>query len=467
MSLYTPGACLYIPRVRVFIYPGCGSLYTPGAGLYISRVRVFIFPQILICISLADDGTQVVTYLDGQFVARASIGLSTGVSQLYIGRSAVGAGLNGYINGVRLFTRALQPSEIYRLYMQSEISITALGALTSQMNPFNDGTQVAYFPLNGNMSDLMGNYNGVVTGSLSFSAAGNSNGYMSPLFGTGNYFHSTATVPYTSTSQKSMCSWVKLTSYSQLDPAGLISFGVSNGGQMFQLGPQGSGVNQWYFWGNGQDIGSVRTDTQWHHVGVTYDSTMVVIYLDGLVVGRGTPSLNTGLSSLFIGATTGYGPYYALAGYINSVRLFSRALQASEIQRVYMYGDQIANTLPLQVSLSPLNQLNPFGDGSQVAYFPLNGNTIDQMGNYNGLVTGSLTFSAAGYSSAVGGNYVSPSFSAGNFFTSTSNVAVTAGRSMCVWVKLRTLSQIDTGAIVSYGSPCNTCMFALCAKAGK
>ena len=121
--------------------------------------------------------------------------------------------------------------------VQLIISNVPFTPIFSQLNPFNDGSQIAYFPLNGNTTDLLGNYNGVVSGSLLYSSVGCRGGYVSPLFSSGNFFYSNINVPLTGPAAKSIFAWVKLNSLTQLDPSGIISFGSNTGtGTMFQIG---------------------------------------------------------------------------------------------------------------------------------------------------------------------------------------------------------------------------------------
>ena len=106
--------------------------------------------------------------------------------------------------------------------------------------------------------------------------------------------------------------------------SGNLSFYISDGGA-FYLSPDAS-QSVW--------------DGNWHLVAGTYDGASVRLYVDGVQVGTGTPaatSINyTGLdhTNFDIGAYRGTCTL-GFTGAIDEVRVFNRALAASEIQILY------------------------------------------------------------------------------------------------------------------------------------
>jgi len=84
-------------------------------------------------------------------------------------------------------------------------------------------------------------------------------------------------------------------------------------------------------------------DGNWHHIAGTYDGSSVRLYVDGAEVGSGTSttiSIGYGLSSdddLIIGQYTGTCSL-PFIGEIDEVEIFNRALEASEIQDIYLAG---------------------------------------------------------------------------------------------------------------------------------
>jgi len=214
------------------------------------------------------------------------------------------------------------------------------GGVASQINPFNDSTQIAYFPLNGNFLDLMGNLNGTVTGTVPFSSAGNKFGYTSPLFSAGNYFTSTSNVGISGAAARTVSCWVKLSSrVSSNDPQGIVAWGVGSSNNTYALVSHISSSYQWGVWGYSNDSNSgILPDLNWHFLTHTYDGNMGLIYLDGQVIFRTTSyTLATSNTALNIGTVFSSSSYY-FPGYVNSVRIFNRALNAYEIQQLQLYG---------------------------------------------------------------------------------------------------------------------------------
>jgi len=214
------------------------------------------------------------------------------------------------------------------------------GGILRQTNPFGDGTQVAYFPLNGNFTDQMGTYNGTVTGTVNFSSAGNKFGYTSPLFGSGNYFTSTASMGISGASARSVSSWVKLSSRASTnDPQSIVGWGSLTTSQTYALVSHISSTYQWGIWGYANDSNSgILPDLNWHFITHTYDGNMGILYLDGQVIFRTTSwTLSTTSTALNIGTVASNSSYY-FPGYVNSVRIFNRAISPYEILQLMYYG---------------------------------------------------------------------------------------------------------------------------------
>jgi beta-galactosidase len=82
-------------------------------------------------------------------------------------------------------------------------------------------------------------------------------------------------------------------------------------------------------------------DGNWHLVAGTYDGASVRLYVDGAQIGAGTPtSLVIGYTGLDhtnfdIGAYRGSTCTLGFKGAIDEIRLFNRALAASEILSIF------------------------------------------------------------------------------------------------------------------------------------
>ena len=92
------------------------------------------------------------------------------------------------------------------------------------------------------------------------------------------------------------------------------------------LRPAGGGTN-WFIGGpTASPVGA------WTHVGLTYDGTMLRLYVNGTEVASRTASgqLTASTSPLWIGGNSPFGEYFA--GLIDDVRVYNRALTQAEIQ---------------------------------------------------------------------------------------------------------------------------------------
>ena len=227
---------------------------------------------------------------------------------------------------------------VYKFTSSGTFTINGAISTFSQTNPFSDSSQIAYYTLNGNTTDSMGSYNGSVTGSLSYSSVSNPFGYTTPLFNsTTGYFGSTSNSPFSGSNARSMFCWVKCNTVPQADASGMVSTGtVVSSGHEFTIGGMVGGVSQWSFWGFNYDIGSgVTPDTNWHFLGVTFDGSTLKLYLDGTQIGTTSGSgINTTACPIYIG----YDNYNRPDAYINSVRIFNRALTATEVLNLYVNG---------------------------------------------------------------------------------------------------------------------------------
>jgi len=71
---------------------------------------------------------------------------------------------------------------------------------------------------------------------------------------------------------------------------------------------------------------TVITDGQWHHVGLTWDGTNRVLYVDDTEVAKDTQTALTGATGgLNLGSALAPGTFWS--GSIDDVRLSSRAVQ--------------------------------------------------------------------------------------------------------------------------------------------
>jgi hypothetical protein len=136
--------------------------------------------------------------------------------------------------------------------------------------------------------------------------------------------------------------WIKLTS----NPGGAANIvGLANGGgggnswEILAVTPSPSQIN--YRFNNSSGSlnalgGTTLNNNQWYHLAVSVNGTSITIYLNGISDGSGV-----GYASFLQTPTAGsFGTFPGQAvqnfpGLIDDVRIYNRALSASEIQALY------------------------------------------------------------------------------------------------------------------------------------
>ena len=173
--------------------------------------------------------------------------------------------------------------------------------------------------------------------------------------------------------------------------------------------------------GAGPDVTSNRsiTDNLWHFFVVTRSGSSgnwkVNIYIDGVLDKAGTTANNpndTVSAAVAIGRFGGYSPSYRFNGSMDDMRVYNRALSATEITALYQYGQTKINSSQTAVPSSKNNLKNGL-----VGWWTMDGQDtnatqiLDKSGNYNTstLISG-VTKTAGKIGQATkynGGNYFS------------------------------------------------------------
>ncbi|WP_203861743.1 sialidase family protein [Plantactinospora mayteni] len=102
-------------------------------------------------------------------------------------------------------------------------------------------------------------------------------------------------------------------------------------------------------------------DSGWHHVAVQRTATQVLLWVDGVRVGTGTApagSVTAGHPTDILGLYVGQRPdgVDRLAGALDEVRVFTRALTADELNRLYLSNASITDGLVLRL---PFDRTDP------------------------------------------------------------------------------------------------------------
>ena len=214
-------------------------------------------------------------------------------------------------------------------------------------NPFPDGGGVALYQLNGDATDVSGDYDGtasnVTYGTGQFGQAGIFNGSSSEiLLPSSSLFNDSDTI-------KTLSFWVKLnTSASRVmflgisDPSSTARYCVfqiiGSTGAISVSARELSTSNQF------TSTATITPDTNWHNYVFTYDGTTRKIYYDGQELT--TTEINNGSanSSSWISYPNYSSTTYELGSYrnvvfsdgsIDQVRIFNRALRPYEVEALY------------------------------------------------------------------------------------------------------------------------------------
>lgn len=195
---------------------------------------------------------------------------------------------------------------------------------------------VAYYPFNGNANDESGNgHNGTVTGAtLTTDRKGNANSAYH--FNTNQYINTGANIPtaINSTAKLTISAWVKTSSSSDFHSI-IVSrngtgniIGLSIPNQFYAQLANNSG--NWYY----TVSPSSYNNGSWHHIVMTYNGSVLSLYIDGNLIASNTFNINLIVSqSFYIGYDTAFGRY--MVGDIDDIRIYNRALTQSEVTLLY------------------------------------------------------------------------------------------------------------------------------------
>ena len=197
---------------------------------------------------------------------------------------------------------------------------------------------VAWWKGDGNALDSIGTNHGTLIGA---SYAAGLDGQAFNLDGTSGYMQVAAPTGLPTGSQpRTLALWFKTPrDLSVSTESALVQYGSGSGSQMFGLITSLNAPGKLYFWGNSDDLAGTTTlqPNVWYYGVVTYDGSIVRLYLNGQLEATKTSSLNTVLDSngLLIGNRPGVAKWQ---GQLDEVTLFNRALSSNEIAALYAAG---------------------------------------------------------------------------------------------------------------------------------
>lgn len=322
---------------------------------------------------LTDTGTSLSAYVNGTQVGTSvsHTNPTLGTNYWTLGDAYATNAITGSIDQVRIFNRAITATEVATLYAECAPTSTV-----DNINPFKDGSLKALYQFNGDATDKTGVYNGTATnvtyatGKLGQCAVFNGASLVSTSFSlSANVF--------------SYSGWVKITTPSSTIQS-IVDFTTNRA-----MLSSGNGTNAYLSYYDG---GTYRTFSAYTlpsntfvFISLVVNGTTAYLYADGVLKGTSACTSIIPSGGMYIGRYAGSAGGF-LTGSIDQLRLFNKALTPMEIASLY------CETTPLEEPLSTL--VDPFKDGNGKALYRLEGNALDESGNYNG-TTSNVTYAGS------------------------------------------------------------------------
>ena len=235
----------------------------------------------------------------------------------------------------------------------SSAAVSSAGlAVTAVIEQSTPPAPIAYWPMNDDVKDAVGNSNGTLQGDAEFTRSAKLGSHALSLDGNGDYVdltHRVSNFPQGS-SARSITGWFDADSGSQ--GATFFAYGTDSTGRRISITADRDeasvGVSG-HLWG----VDSLGLSSGWHHVAVTYpaggDSESFSIYVDGVRqapgdLAGGVQTVNTGSSVAYIGQSAGSQTDH-YDGDIDDVRLYDYQLDAAQVQQ--LFGDDGLKVLAL------------------------------------------------------------------------------------------------------------------------
>lgn len=343
-----------------------------------------------------DDKNEISLYLNGvQTTSAVSLSLLSNSINLTLGNLGTynaSRTMYGLLDQVRVFDRALTVSEMDVLYNETD-------STTSNTNLLNDGAGVALYTLDYDGSDAGGLYNGTPTnvdfgvgGQILYGARfnGSSSSIQINTFSGFTNYNFTLSIWINSTDTQGY-----ITSFR--DPI-YISFilggysGGTNGMGIYD------GTNQYFI--NNTAMQGIN-DGNWHHIVMTHDGTNLKGYIDKLLIA----TVSTGTTTQSSGGTNhnrigmrgdGNSSSFDYNGLVDQLRLFSKALDQTEVDTLYA---------EIACNYTCTTDTVNYPDTTNLAYYKLDNSSDDETGVYDGASTDVLyTFGRFGQAAVFNGS---------------------------------------------------------------
>ena len=232
-------------------------------------------------------------------------------------------------------------------YLRVGTLLTTLGIViqVNAQDPFTNGL-VAFYPFNGNANDAIGANHGTVYG-----ATLTENRLVEPnkafsFNGTNKVLAGDSVLPL-GKSPRTISLWVKIPLSTNNPNEIVFNYGVQTTSQANWINvisktgtPRTLGSVIFDFYNSGAISTNTITFDAWQHIVCTLDGSSVArIYINGTIAGADLVTANTTTSGVLnIGDGSGTAVNQAgVVGSIDDVRIYNRALSASEVKALYDY----------------------------------------------------------------------------------------------------------------------------------
>jgi hypothetical protein len=145
--------------------------------------------------------------------------------------------------------------------------------------------------------------------------------------GTDDYVECSAVSSISGSAPKTLSHWFLTTASAN---ANWVSFGANFAGQLWQTGIFSGNVGALNFAADVTTSSTPYRDGRWHHIATMYDGASVILHLDGVRIGSGVFTINTGASAINIGRAIVASGYASVL--LDDIRIYNRALTLAEIR---------------------------------------------------------------------------------------------------------------------------------------
>ncbi|MGA2175941.1 MAG: LamG domain-containing protein [Verrucomicrobiota bacterium] len=236
-------------------------------------------------------------------------------------------------------------------------------AIQTQAQTFLTNGLVAYYPFNGNANDASGNGNNLANHGATLCADRFGNPNQAYSFNGSSYLGS-STVPLSQIDNWTVVAWINLASLNQVE-AYVVCMGYDDGGSGngYALGVAGGNQLGAFFGGVGGFPGGYvfPSTNQWYQVVMLRSSGSTMFYVNGVLTTNGILNTPGTPTSFEIGSATGIRFFN---GAIDDVRIYNRALSASEVQELYQYE----SVLKSYQATATAEVINGFVTGVTITY---------------------------------------------------------------------------------------------------